>query len=261
MAANMMSTALAGLNTFNTALSIVSDNIANANTTGWKSNTVDFGDLVSGLLATSSSNTTAQGVGSSVLGVRSDFTTGSEVQTGTWSDLMIQGSGFFSVQDPTSSLVSYTRDGSFQVDTSGYLTDMNGNQVLDVSGKPIQITNPSTYSSFAIDKYGNLTGTDSTGAVSQIDQIGISTFSNPNGLVREGNNDYTPGSSAGAPTTPATAGTGQAGTIISGALEGSNVDLTAQMVNLINYQADYQANSKSIETGNTLLQTVVNLIR
>jgi flagellar hook protein FlgE len=71
---------------------------------------------------------------------------------------------------------------------------------------------------------------------------------------------YTPGSSAGTAIV-GTAGSGQAGPIISGALEGSNVDLTTQMVNLINYQADYQANSKSIDTGNTLLQTVVNLIR
>ncbi len=260
MAADMMYTALAGLNTFNTALSVVSDNIANANTTGWKSNMVDFGDLVSGLIATSDGSPTAQGVGSSVLGVTSDFTTGSEEQTGTWSDVMIQGSGFFSVENPTSSAVSYTRDGAFQVNAAGNLTDMSGNEVLDVKGQPIVIANASTYSSFAVDKYGNLTGTDASGNVTPIDQIGITTFSNPNGLVRQGNNNYSTSTSAGTATLEA-AGTGQAGTIISGALEGSNVDLTAQMVNLINYQADYQANSKSIETGNTLLQTVVNLIR
>ena len=139
---------------------------------------------------------------------------------------------------------------------------MSGNDVLETDLKtPIVIKNPATYTSFAVDKFGNLTGTDAAGVVTNLGTIGVTTFSNPNGLVREGKNDYAPGSSAGPPTTPATAGTGQAGTIISGALEGSNVDLTAQMVNLINYQADYQANSKSIETGNTLLQTVVNLIR
>ena len=255
-----MYTALSGLDTFNSALSIVSDNIANANTTGWKSNTVDFGDLVSGLIASTDGATTAQGVGSSVLGVRSDFTTGSEVQTGNWSDLMLQGGGFFAVENPTSSAISYTRDGSFQISTTGNLTDMSGNDVLDVKGQPIVITSPSSYTSFAIDKFGNLTGTASDGTVTTIDQLGVTTFSNPNGLVREGNNDYTTSAAAGAPVTGA-AGSGQAGTIISGALEGSNVDLTAQMVNLIDYQADYQANSKSIETGNTLLQTVVNLIR
>jgi flagellar hook protein FlgE len=264
MSNNMMYTAISGLDTFSSALSVISDNIANANTTGWKSNTVDFGDLVSGLIATQNVNTTAQGVGSTVLGVRSDFGTGSEIQTGTWSDLMIQGNGFFCVQD-TSGSKYYTRDGSFQIDTSGFLTDMHGNQVLDSAGNAIQVEDTTKtpypkYSSYAIDKFGNVTGTDSTGAVTTIAQLGITTFPNPNGLIRDGENLYTPGSSAGSPIV-GTASSGQAGQLISGALEGSNVDLTQQMVNLISYQADYQANSKSIETGNTLLQTVVNLIR
>jgi len=260
MGANMMYTAISGLNTFSDALSVVSDNIANANTTGWKSNTVDFGDLVSGLMPTDSINTTAQGVGSQILGVTSDFTTGNEVQTGSWSDLMIQGNGFFAVQD-TSGAIYYTRDGSFQLGADGYLDDEHGNHVLDSQGKPIQIEqNPSApvYSSYNIDKFGNVTGTDANGTVT-IDQLGITTFPNPNGLIRDGENMYTPGTSAG-PAVVGTAGAGQAGQIISGALEGSNVDLTQQMVNLITYQADYQANSKSITTGSNLLQTVVGLI-
>jgi len=267
MAADMMYTALAGLNTFNTALSVVSDNIANANTTGWKSNTVDFGDLVGGLMATSDGAPTAQGVGSTVLGVTSDWTTGAEIQTGTWSDLMIQGSGFFEVENPTSTVDYYTRDGSFQVNAAGLLTDMKGNDVLDSSGGTITIAPGTT--DLSVDQLGNLTGIapGTTGPATPIDTIGITTFSNPNGLIRDGNNDYTAGpdvgniaiANPGTPATPATTDSG--GTIISGALEGSNVDLTAQMVNLIDYQADYQANSKSIETGNTLLQTVVNLIR
>src|SRR5208337_2240209 len=128
MAADMMYTALAGLNTFNTALSVVSDNISNANTTGFKSNTVDFGDMVSGLISTpNAGNAVAAGSGSTVLDVETNFTTGSEqVVTGTWSDLMIQGTGFFSVENPTSSAVSYTRDGEFQVNSKGDLVDMNG---------------------------------------------------------------------------------------------------------------------------------------
>ena len=265
-----MYTAIAGLNTFSDALSIVSDNIANSNTTGWKSNTVDFGDLVSGLMPTADVNITAQGVGSQILGVTSDWSTGNEVQTGTWSDLMIQGNGFFAVQEGlTSGPVYYTRDGSFQINSAGYLTDENGYYVLDNSsgtGKPIQCYDTSggggggvPYASYGIDQYGNLTGTNSKGVVVPIKTLQIATFNNPNGLVREGANVYTPGASAGTAAN-GTAGSGQAGTIIAGALEGSNVDLTQQMVNLITYQADYQANSKSIATGSTLLQTVVGLI-
>jgi flagellar hook protein FlgE len=264
MAADMMYTALAGLNTFNTALTVVSDNIANANTTGFKSNTVDFGDLVSGLISTPyASNATAEGAGSTVLGLETDFSTGSEIETGTWSDLMIQGGGFFSVEN-SAGATEYTRDGSFEVNSAGDLTDMNGNEVLGVgsggSSAPIVITNPSQYTSFAVSSTGEITGTTATGTVTQLGQVAITTFSNENGLIRVGENDYTAGTNVGTATTGA-AGTGQAGTITSGALEGSNVDLTAQMVNLIDYQADYQANSKSITTDSTDLQTVVNLIR
>jgi flagellar hook protein FlgE len=268
MAANMMYTAIAGLDTFSDALSVVSDNIANANTTGWKSNTVDFGDLVSGLLPTDSVNTTAQGVGSQVRGVTADWSTGNEIQTGNSLDVMIQGSGFFCVQDNTGGTTTgptyYTRDGSFELDESGNLTDLNGNQVLDTSGKAINLTDQSTgapYASYTIDSSGNIYGTDSSGTTttSPLDTIRVATFNNPNGLVRDGNNLYTANTvSGGANNT--TAGTNGAGTIISGALENSNVDLTTQMVNLIDYQADYQANSKSIATGSTLLQTVVGLI-
>jgi flagellar hook protein FlgE len=258
MGANMMYTAIAGLNTFSDALSVVSDNVANANTTGWKSNTVDFGDLVSGLMPTKDINTVAQGVGSTILGITSDFTTGNEIQTGDWSNLMIQGNGFFAVQD-TSNAVYYTRDGSFTLGSDGYLDDGHGNHVLDIGGKPIQIEkNPSqpVYSSYAIDKFGNVTGSDALGNVTKLGQVGVTTFANPNGLIRNGYNMYTPGSTAGPPVTAAP-GTGQAGELISGAIEGSNVDITQQMVNLITYQADYQANSKSIQTGDDMLQIVM----
>ncbi len=260
MAADMMYTALAGINTFNTALTVVSDNISNANTTAFKSGTVEFGDLVSGLISTpNAANATAQGAGSTVLAVSTDFSTGSqEVETGTWSDLMIQGNGFFSVYNPTSKDTSYTRDGEFQVNASGDLTDENGNEVLDSKGDPITGIDPATYSSFSVNQYGDVIGTTSSGNTT-IDTIGVTTFSNDNGLVRVGSNDYTEGANVGTVTLGA-AGSGQAGTITAGALEGSNVDLTQQMVNLIDYQADYQACSKAITTGNNDLQTVVNLI-
>ena len=204
MAANMMYTAVAGLNTFNEALSVVSDNIANANTTGFKSNTVDFGDLVSGLIATADAvPLRAQGVGSTILGVSTNFTTGSEIQTGTWSDLMIQGTGFFSVQNPTSSADSYTRDGSFEVNSSAYLTDMEGNEVLDSAGKTITIDRPEAPHTPVMPStsIGKITGTITTGTTAiPIGQLGVTTFSNPNGLIRDGDNYYTPGANAGTVT-------------------------------------------------------------
>ena len=266
MSSNMMFTAISGIDTFNQALGVVSNNIANVNTTSYKSQTIDFGDLVSGYMPTVyDNNTTAQGAGSAILSTASNQDMGSENQTSLWSDLMIQGGGFFTVQNTTSGADYYTRDGSFEVNPTGYLTDKNGNEVLDGSGSPIQVeadpTNP-TYSSYSFDQFGNLSGIAPDGSTATIGQVGITTFSNPSGLVSLGNNLFTTGntgSNAGTPVVQ-TAGSGQAGTILSGALEGSNVDLTAQMVNMISFQADYQANSKSIVTANTLLQTVVNLI-
>ena len=247
-ASNSLYTALAGLNTFNTAISVASNDIANANTTGFKSSTVNFGSLVSGLAASPSTCSAT------------DFSTGSAMQTGIWSDLMIQGNGFFSVENPTSSVVSYTQDGSFSLNSTGYLVDANGNEVLDIKGKAIQVATPGDYTSFAVDQFGNLTGTTSAGSAAPLAQIGITTFTNQNGLISVGENDFIPGANVGTTTTQA-AGSGNAGTIASGSLEGSNVDLTQEMVNLIDYQNDYQACSKAITADSGNLQAAVNLIR
>lgn len=266
MSSNMMFTAVSGLDTFKEALSVVSNNIANANTTGFKSQTSDFGDLVSGYLNTVYPNGTADGSGSAILATTADQSTGAEITTNVWSDLMIQGAGYFKVHDLSNTVDYYTRDGSFEVDKTGYLTDMNGNQVLDVNNTAIQIpttdaTTGAGYATYAIDKNGNIVGSTSTGTQATLGQIGVTTFSNPNGMNSVGNNLLLAGPNAGTATVQAPgATTGQAGTLIEGALEQSNVDLTKQMVNMITYQADFQANSKSISTGNTLLQTVVNLI-
>jgi flagellar hook protein FlgE len=262
MSSNMMYTAVSGLDTFNEAMSVVSNNIANSNTTAYKAQTVDFGNLVSGYLPTIYPNNTADGSGTAILNTSSDQNTGSEMTTNVWSNLMIQGNGFFEVQNTKNNADYYTRDGSFEINATGYLTDMNGNNVLDTAGNAIQVeadpTNP-VYSNYSVDQFGDVVGTTSTGTQATLGQIGVTTFSNPNGMISVGNNQLLTGPNSGIGVVQA-AGSGAAGSIISGALEGSNVDLTKQMVNLITYQADFQANSKSISTGNTLLQTVVNLI-
>ncbi|MGC9196529.1 MAG: flagellar hook-basal body protein [Syntrophobacteraceae bacterium] len=265
MAANMMYTALSGLDVFNEALSVTSNNIANANTTAYKSQSLDFGDMVSGLMQTAYSDDTAQGVGATILGATADQSTGVEQKTNTWSDVMLQGGGFFEVQNPTTTVDSYTRDGSFQVNSAGNLTDMGGNDVLDAKGNVINLnppttTPPTTYTSYSIDQSGVVYGLQANGTQTSIAQIGVTTFSNPSALVSDGNNLFSTGVNSGAANL-GTVGSGTAGTIVSGALEMSNVDLTQQMVNLIDYQADYQANSKSIATGDNILQTVVNLIQ
>jgi flagellar hook protein FlgE len=254
---------VSGLDTFATALSIVSDNISNASSTGYKANTGLFGDLVSGYLANQSTDTVSQGAGSDLLGVATNFATGPTQQTGTWSNVMIQGNGFFNVQN-SNGVTYYTRDGSFSVNASGYLTNEQGDEVLDSNGKAIQIeANPTTpvYTSYSVDSAGNIYGTLPGGTTTQlIDTMRITTFPDEQGLIRNGNNLYYPGGSAGAAIN-STAGVGQAGTVVSGAIEGSNVDLGNEMVNMIMDQADYTANSKTITTADEMLQTVTNIIR
>ena len=262
MSVSSMYTAVSGLNSFQSALSTVSDDIANANTTSYKSNTALFGDLVSGYLSSSYVDTKAQGAGSTVLGTETDFGVGNSIQTGNWSDIMLQGGGYFNAKDASGGLY-YTRDGAFRLDATGYLTDAHGYQVIGSDGNPIQLeSDPTvpTHSSYSIDKFGAVTGNLIAGGTETLGTLKITTFPNQDGLIRMGQNLYTPGPSAGA-AVDGTAGVGQAGQVVSGALEGSNVDLGQQMVNMIIYQSDYQANSKSIQTADTCLQTVVNLIR
>ncbi|MFZ2445926.1 MAG: flagellar hook basal-body protein [Syntrophobacteraceae bacterium] len=260
---NSMFTAVTGLDTFGTALSIVSDNIANANSTGFKSGTARFGDLVSGYYATQAAEPQSQGTGTSLLGVATDFTTGPTVHTGTWSNAMIQGNGFFSVRD-TNNTTLYTRDGSFRVDATGQLTNMNGYEVLGSDGNPIQVDDPAApaYVGYEINNAGEIYGTPSGGGTRVlIGTLMLTTFPNQEGLIRNGSNMYTPGADAGTPVTNAGGTNTQAGEVIAGALEGSNVDLAEQMVNMIIYQSDYTANSKAITTANNMLDTVVNLVR
>lgn len=258
-----MFTGVTGLETFGNALSVVSDNIANANSTAYKANSALFCDLVSGYLDTQSPDMEASGAGTAMAGVTTDFATGATMQTGTWSNVMIQGNGFFSVQN-ASGAAFYTRDGTFHVDADGYLVNTQGYQVLNSDGDPIQIeadpTDP-TYVAYEIDGNGVITGTlPNNGGTVTIGTLRVSTFPNPEGLIRNGQNLYYPGSTAGT-AVDGTASAGSCGQIVSGAIEGSNVDLAREMVNMIIFQADYTANSKSITTANNMLDTVVNLIR
>jgi flagellar hook protein FlgE len=257
-----MYTAVSGLNSFQNALTIVSDDVANANTTAYKSNTALFGDLVSGYMSTSYVDTKAQGAGSTLLGTETNFGVGNAMQTGNWSDVMLQGGGYFNVKD-TSGGLYYTRDGAFRIDANGFLTDQHGYQVIGSDGNPITMeTDPKnpTHSSYSIDKFGVVNGALMAGGSQVLGTLKVTNFPNQDGLIRMGQNLYTPGPTAG-PAVDGTANVGQSGQLVSGALEGSNVDIGTQMVNMIIYQADYQANSKAIQSADTCLQTVVNLIR
>lgn len=267
---------LSGLNSFSTAISVVGDNIANANTTGFKANSTLFGDLVSNEIALSSNQKQNEGSGSSILGIATDYGEGTLQQTSTWSDLAVSGQGFFVVSPVTSTGTApqyYTRDGSFHLDGDGYMVNQKGDQVqgyawdntatpatVGSSLSPVQVPNPQNYTSFYVTTDGTLVGVDTSGTNQKLYNIGLATFSNPDGLVRKGGNLYAAGPEIGT-TFYNGSDPDLFGKIQDSTLEGSNVDISKQMVDLIRYQSSYNANSKTITTSDRMLNTSINMVQ
>lgn len=263
-----------GLNTFAQAMSMTADNIANSNTTGFKASHARFGDMVSSYLSTQSEDTDRAGCGSTILGIATNFAQGSLTSSETWSDLAINGEGFFSVQmcDDSGTPIDtaqtyYTRDGSFHVDKNGFIVNSQGLSLLSSAGTAIQVlddpTNP-VYTNFNVSADGVVYGTPVDPAAGTdpvaLGTIQIVRFPNQDGLIRQGDNLFLPGPESG-DVILGTANLNGNGSIIDCNIEGSNVDLATEMVNMIIYQADYNANSKSVTTGNNMLDTVINMVR
>jgi flagellar hook protein FlgE len=259
-----------GLKTFAGAMSIVSDNVANAYTTGYKANHARFSDMVSGYMTTQGADAERQGCGSSLMGVATNFSQGPFLTTESWSDLAISGKGFFNLKQLSSDGSStvgntfYSRDGGFHVNKSGALVNNQGYAVLGSDGNMIKVeANPATpvYGSFSVTPEGIINGTPLAGGDPvTVGTLRISSFPNQDALVRQGNNLFLPSSESGA-VIDGTANAGINGMIIESSLEGSNVDLASEMVDMIIYQSDYNANSKSVTTGTNMLDTVINMVR
>jgi len=217
--------------------------------------------MVSNYYASGTSTGDKIGAGSYVQGTLKNFTQGSINSTGDWTDVALNGDGFFSVAQTAGSTTEYyTRDGNFRLNSDGYLVNTEGYQVLGINGNAIQV-DTATYSDLYIDSTGEIFGTNKTSGV--VESLGvtlkITQFDNQDGLIRQGSNLYTAGGNVGTATNNAT-GTVDA-LVKDSALEASNTDLSSEMVYLIIYQADYNANAKTISTANDMLSTVVNLIR
>jgi len=263
-----------GLRTFAQAMSMTSDNIANANTTAFKASQARFGDMVSSYLSTQSMDTDRAGCGSTILGIATSFAQGPTLTTETWSDLAINGEGFFRVQlcDESGAPVAtaqtyYTRDGSFHVDKNGFIVNSQGLSLLNTDGNAIQVLDDPTspaYSNYNVSSTGVVYGTPVDPAAGtdpvELGIISMVRFPNQDGLIRQGNNMFLPGPESGAPIL-GQANINGTGSIVDCNIEGSNVDLANEMVNMIIYQADFNANSKSVTTGNNMLDTVINMVR
>lgn len=248
---------------------IISNNLANVNTTGYKKSRAEFKDLL--YETVKRPNVYQQGQGTPVglqvgHGVRSsattrDFTGGNLQQTGNTFDLAIEGEGFFMVEKPDETR-AYTRDGSFKVSLDGadrYLVTSEGYYILSADEDYIVI--PEGYSDISISGDGLITGLDEDGTPEEIGQIGLVKFLNPEGLLATGNNLFEETSASGEYQLKEDTSEAGYGSIIQGFLEMANVQVVEEMVNLITAQRAYEVNTKAIQTSDEMLAQANNLRR
>ena len=249
-----------GLDAQQTEMDVISNNLANASTTGFKTSRANFQDLMYQNEGQPGGQTTQQtetstgmllGTGVKVVGTEKLFTQGAITQTGNSLDVAVQGNGFLQVSLPDGT-VAYTRDGSLQEDSTGQLVTSDGYPVVPA------ITLPANVNSVTIGTDGTVSAT-SNGSTkpTTLGVIQLANFVNPAGLESMGQNLYLETESSG------TAETGQPGvngmgTLSQGSLESSNTDVVEEMVNMIEAQRTYEMNSKSISAVDDMLQFVIN---
>lgn len=255
-------TAATGMDAMQTNLDNVANNLANVNTTAFKKSSAEFQDLYyqtmrapgTQISADTNAPTGVQvGVGVKTASVHKDFTPGSARPTGNQLDVLINGDGFFSVQRENGE-TAYTRDGGFKVDGTGRVMTSSG-QLLNPA-----ITIPPNSTGITIAPNGIVSSKDSEGKVSQIGQIELVSFVNPQGLNALGGNLYQISDSSGQPVQgqPGINGLGQ---LEQYKLESSNVNVVNEMVNMIQAQRAYEMNSKVMSAADQMLQVSNNVIK
>ena len=277
-----------GMKSQQTKMDVISNNIANVSTTGFKAGRVRFEDMISQTNANAQEGINAQQVG---LGVQTGsidtiMTGGSLQTTGRALDFGIENgdSSFFTVSGDGGVNNSYTRDGGFYTGYNGDLVTSSGLNVMgfaanegntgiaeprvlralnipadhptvtDADGNPVELQN------YSVDNTGVITGTYSDGNSYTLGQIALTSFSNPDGLEKAGGNLYISTANSGNPVVgePGEPGYGK---VQSGFLEMSNVDLANEFTEMIVTNRAYQANSRSITTSDQMLEELINLKR
>ena len=256
-----LSTAASGMSAQETYVSTISNNIANVNTVGFKRGRTEIDDLGYETIqepgARSSATTTYNvgtqvGSGARVSAVRKEFTAGSPQVTNNPFDLMINGEGFFGIIMPNGEL-KFTRDGSFNVDAQGALVNKQGYKVYPGFNFPPNTSSVMIAENGKADAYvkGQTEPTS-------VGQIPVFTFVNPVGLKSAGANLYQISLSSGQPV-QGIAGESNAGPLMQGALETSNVSPMTEMTDLIRAQRAYEMNSKVMGVADQMMQTINNI--
>jgi flagellar basal-body rod protein FlgG len=258
-----LNTAATGMAAQQTRTDVIANNLANVNTTSFKSSRPNFVDLlyqtVQGqqTVGSGDANTTQAiqvGRGTRLVGIERVQSQGALAQTSSPTDIGINGEGYFQVQQANGQL-SYTRDGSFQISDQGTLVTSDGLTV--VPGIKI----PPNASNLTISGNGIVSATQAGSTTStELGRIELARFANSAGLLALGGNLYQSTAASGEPVTgyPQDDGLGQ---LQQGYLEGSNVDIVQEMVNMIDAQRAYEINSKAISNSDTMMGMANNLIR
>ncbi len=249
-----------GLDAQQTKMSVISNNLANVSTIGFKRDRAVFEDLVyqnvrqSGASSTESTELPSGlqvGTGVKTVATQKLHTQGSVVQTNNSFDMAIEGDGYFQILHPDGS-IAYTRDGEFALDANGQMVNASGYQLEPA------ITVPQGTVSITIGSDGVISALASgANAPTQLGQVTLASFINPTGLESIGGNLYRETASSGAPQVDVPGQNGN-GTILQGALESSNVNVVEELVNMIETQRAYEMNSKAISTSDEMLAYVSN---
>jgi flagellar hook protein FlgE len=285
-----MNAAISGLEASQTQLDVTANNLANVNTIGYKSQSVDFVDELSQTIGPAtapnsySGGTNAQqvGLGVAVGAIENNMSAGTAQTTGNALDLAVSGDGYLVVGngDPNSSSLTsdlptsnqYTRAGNLTQNSEGYLTTQSGQYVMGYTapsgstpaGAMTYLNIPPGSTNIAIGTNGAVTYTDENSTDATYGQtvtagyLALATFPNEAGLTRDGGSLLSASVSSGAAQlgTPNTGGFGET---ISGELEGSNVDMATEFSNMIVAENAYEADSKVITTAQQMLQAIVQM--
>jgi len=263
-------TAASGMTAQQTAVDTIANNLANVNTTGYKNETAEFKSLLYQTIQskTTSANGANKPVGAQVgLGVRnssitSHFTQGALTDTGVYTNFAIDGDGFFAVKAEDGNTY-YTRNGALQfgLGSNGItLMTSEGYPVLDTAGNAITV--PATYNStnITVNSAGQLFYTNADGTTTALGKtIGMYQFNNPAGLTKESSSLFAVSAASGAAINEANNANVTKSSVLQGYLEGSNVQVADEMVNLIVSQRAYEMNSKAIKAADEMMQQANNL--
>lgn len=267
MAVLALHSASTGLNALSTELDVIANNLANVNTTAFKTQRVNFEDLIyqqkkqPGVENANGDHNPAGlqvGLGTQISNTQYNFEIGSAVGTGRELDVYIEGDGFLEVQilSEKGGGVGYTRAGNLFPNRDGELVLGNS------QGPRVQpgITIPDDAVNISISADGTVSVTNPDSSISEVGQLQLSTFVNKEGLTSVGGNIYV-ASEASGPPIQGNPGEGSLGTILQGHLENSNVDPVSELVALIKTQRAFEMNSQTIQAADEVLQVVGNLKR